>query len=173
MNVHLTGLNKVIATLDPKLYQKATNRTINDIGSKVTTQMTKEVRLTYNIKAKELKGFMKVRRSRYENMKYELEVRSSPLNAIRFGAKKLKKRGKVSVRIKKANGRKTLRNTFLSKSGGAVLHRIDGTQEIEAVSTLSIPQMFNKKILKNADNMARREFGKKLKDNFNYYIGKV
>lgn len=173
MKVEFNGLDKVLATLNPKVYRKALNRTVNDIGAKMKTQTTKEVRRTYNIKAKDIKQFMQVKRSRYADMKYQMQIRSSPLNAMRFGAKVLKKRGNVSVRIRKDNGRKVLKRAFLSKSGKAVLQREKGTQKIRAVATISIPQMFNDKILKSADEMARKEFGKKLQDNFNFYIGKV
>ena len=173
MKVEFDGLDKVLATLNPRVYRKALNRTVNDIGAKMKTYTTKEVRKTYNIKAKDIKQFMQVKRSRYEDMKYQMQIRSSPLNAIRFGAKALKKRGNVSVRIKKDNGRKVLKRAFLSKSGKAVLQREKGSQKIRAVATISIPQMFNDKILKGADDMAQKEFGKKLQDNFNFYIGKV
>jgi len=173
MKVEFDGLDKVLATLNPRVYRKALNRTVNDIGAKMKTYTTKEVRRTYNIKAKDIKQFMQVKRSRYEDMKYQMQIRSSPLNAIRFGAKALKKRGNVSVRIRKDNGRKVLKRAFLSKSGKAVLQREKGSQKIRAVATISIPQMFNDKILKGADDMARNEFSKKLQDNFNFYIGKV
>ncbi len=173
MEIEITGLDEVLKVLHPRVYQKALNRTVNDIGAKMKTNTTKNVRKKYNVKAKDIKSFMNIKRSRYSDMKYKMEVRSSPLNAMRFGAKVLKQRGKVSVRIKKDNGRKVLNRAFLSKSGKAVLQREKGTQKIKAVTTISIPQMFNKKILKEADDMARKEFGKKLQDNFNFYIGKV
>jgi len=173
MNIEITGLDEALVALNPKVYQKALNRTVNDIGGKVRTQTVKDVRRTYNIKAKDIKQFMQIKRSRYADMKYQMQIRSSPLNAIRFGARVLKQRGKVSVRIKKANGRKVLSRAFLSKSGKAVLQREKGSQKIRAVSTLSIPQMFNEKILKSAEEMAQKEFSKKLQDNFNFYIGKV
>jgi len=173
MEIELTGLNEILATLNPKQFKKALNRTINDIGGKAKTQMIKEVRKTYNIKARDIKKFTKVRRSRYSNMKYQMEVRGTPLNAIRFGARVLKQRGMISVKIKKANGRKVLNRAFLSKSGKAVLQREKGSQKIRAVSTISIPQMFNKKTIKNADSMAQREFSKKFQDNFDFYIGKI
>lgn len=173
MDIRFNGLDETLAILNPKIYHKALNRTVNDIGAKMKTQTTKEVRKTYNVKAKDIKQFMQVKRSRYDNMKYQMHVRSRGLNAIRFGAKALKKRGNVSVRIKKANGRKVLQRAFLSKSGKAVLQREKGSQKIKAVTTISIPQMFNKKILENANEMANKEFGKKLQDNFDFYISKA
>jgi hypothetical protein len=172
MEIKLNGIDDVLAKLNPKAYKQALNRTVNDIGAKMKTYTTKEVRRTYNIKAKDIKRYMKVRRSRYSDMTYQMDIRSSPFNAMRFGAKLLKKNGHVSVRIKKANGRKVLKRAFKAKSG-AILQREKGTQNIKAVTTVSIPQMFNKKILKEADDIAQKEMSSKLKDNFSFYIGKA
>lgn len=169
--VVLEGLDKVLAHLDPKLYRKAMNRTVNDVGSKTRTRLTKGVRQTYNIKAADLKKHMKVKRSRYSDMRYTIDVRSKRFNAMRFGAKVLKKRGNVSVKIRKDRGRKVLQRAFKVQSG-AILQRVKGTQKIKAVTTVSIPQMFNKKLLKDANNEARKEFKSKLQDNFDYYVGR-
>jgi hypothetical protein len=91
---------------------------------------------------------------------------------MNFAAKKLKANGKVSVRIRKSRGRAVLRNAFLAKNG-AVLHRVGNTQEVKGVATLSITQMFNSKIVEKASENAKKDFKKKLQDNFDFYIGKV
>jgi len=173
MEIELKGLDKVLAVLHPDVYKKTLNRTVNDIGTKAKNQMIKSVRTQYNIKSKDLKQFIKFKRSRYSNMQYAIDVRSSRFNAMRFTPKKLKKKGKMSVLIKKANGRKTFKaGTFVAKNG-ALLQRKGNTQEIVGVKTVSIPQMFNKKVLKEADEMVVNEFDKKFKSNFNFYIGRV
>ena len=172
IEIKLDGIDEVLQQLNPRIYQKAVNRTVNDIGSKMKTKFTKDVRKQYNIQAKDVKGYMKIKRSRYDNMKYEIEVKSERRNVMRFGARVLKKKGSVSVRIRKDKGRSTLRNSFVAKNGKAILHRVRNTQKIEAVTTISIPQMFNKKILKEAEQMAQKETGTKLKDNFAFYLGK-
>lgn len=174
MRVELTGLDNVLAVMHPKVYQKSLNRTVNDIGSRVKTHGTKRVKETYNISAKEVKDekFMKVRKSNFSNMSYYLDIRSKRLNAKRFGAKKLAKKGHVSVLIKKANGRKQLKRAFFAKSG-ALLARDKNSQKIRAVKSVSVAQMFNKKILKEMDELATKEFSPKFQSNFNHYIGKV
>ena len=173
MEIKLEGIDKVLAVLHPRIYTKALNKTVNDIGSKIKTQSVRDVRKTYNISAKELKSYMKIRRSRYSRMSYSMEVESNRRNAIHFSSRIMKKKGYASVRIKKTKGRSTLRNTFKSKDGKALLHRVGKTQKIEAVQTISVPQMFNEKILKEANDMASNEFGKKLQDNFKFYIGDI
>jgi hypothetical protein len=143
------------------------------MGSKIASQMIKEVRKIYNINKRDLKKFIKIKKSRYNHTKYYLDVRSSRLNAKRFSPKKLKKKGKMSVRIRKDNGRRTLKvATFVAKNG-ALLQRKGKTQDIVGVQTISIPQMFNKKILKEAEQMVQKETGTKLKDNFAFYLGKA
>lgn len=173
MNVELTGLDKTLAILHPDIYRKSLNRTVNDIGTKAKNQMVKGVRQKYNIRAGKLKDYIKWKRSRYSNMEYTLTINSKRRNVMGFGAKKLKKKGYVSVQIKKGQGRSTLRNSFTSKDGKAVLHRVGRTQQIKAVQTLSIPQMFNDKILKEADDMVMKDFGKSFQGNFNFYIGNI
>ena len=172
MKVELKGMDGFLAVMNPKVYTNALNRTVNDIGSKANTQMVKEARKIYNIKAKDLKQFIKVKRSSNGNMTYSMDIRSRGFNAKRFGAKSLKKNGSVSVRIRKDRGRKTIKRAFIAKSG-AVLQREEGSQKIRAVTTVSIPQMFNEKILKDADKMVSKEFGSRLQTNFDFYIGKV
>lgn len=171
LDIKLNRVEEVLKQLNPKAFEQALNRTVNDMGMKMKTQMTKSVIKIYNIKARDVKRYMKVKRSRYADMRYGIEVKSGRRNVMRFGAKVLKKRGSVSVRIKKANGRKVLKRAFKAKSG-AILQREKGSQKIKAVQTLSIPQMFNKKILKEAEQMVQKESGNKLKDNLAFYLRK-
>ncbi len=173
MEVKLTGLDKALAVLHPEVYKKTLNRTVNNIGDKARTQMVKGVRSQYNIKAAELKKFMKFRKSRFSTMEYVIDVRSSRFNAMRFAPKRLKQKGKMSVLIKKGQGRKTFKAATFTAKNGALLQRKGNTQEIIGVKTLSVPQMFNKKTLKETDEMVSKEFGKKFQDNFNFYIGNI
>lgn len=172
MEVKLDGLDKVLAVLHPDVYKKSLSRTINDIGDKARTQMVKSVGQQYNMKASELKKFIQFRKSRYSNLEYVIDVRSKRFNAMRFAPKVLKKRGHISIKIRKDIGRKTLKRSFVAENGG-ILMREKSSQKIRAVTTVSIPQMFNKKILKETDDMVVNEFSSKFQSNFNFYIGNV
>lgn len=146
---------------------------MNELGSKASTLLVKEVRQSYNIKARDLKNFIKVKRSNYGTLQYFMDIKSKSLNVTRFGAKKLKQKGHVSVKIKNTKARSTLVPAFFSnKKGNAVLTRIGKTQEIKGISTLSIPQMFNQKILEKAEGMVGNEYDRLFKKNFDFYIGK-
>ncbi|MFY4767473.1 hypothetical protein ACOTV5_02445 [Aliarcobacter butzleri] len=173
MEVKLDGLDKVLAVLHPDIYKKSLSRTINDIGDKARTQMVKSVGQQYNMKASELKKFIQFRKSRYSNLEYVIDVRSKRFNAMRFAPKKLKQKGKMSVLIKKDGGRKVFKSAVFTAKNGALLKRKGNTQEIVPVQTVSIPQMFNKKILKETDDMVVNEFASKFQSNFNFYIGNV
>ena len=162
MELKLDGLDTVLAVLNPRIYTKSLNRTVNDIGGKVRTQIVKSAGKKYNISAAELKDerVMKVSKSNYSTMNYSLVMRSKRLNAKRFGAKKLKRKGNVSIKIIKTTKSKKLKRAFFAKNG-AVLMREKNSQKIRAVTTVSIPQMFNKKTLKDANDLVSKEFGDK------------
>jgi len=186
IEIKLDGIDEVLQQLNPRTYQKALNKTVNDMGLKMRTKLVKDVRKKYNISAAKLKQHMNIKRSRYDNMRYEMHISSKRRNVMNFAAKKLKKanglttksgkadkrKDRISLKIKNAGGRQTLKHSFLAKNG-AVLHRVGKTQEIKAVTTISIPQMFNDKMLKEAKEMAQKETGTKLKDNFAFYLGKA
>lgn len=173
LKLELKGIDKVLSVLEPSKTRKAVARTLNELGSKASTLLVKEVRQRYSIKAKDLKNFIKVKRSNYGTLQYFMDIKSKSLNVTRFGAKKLKQKGHVSVKIKNTKARSTLVPAFFSnKKGNAVLTRIGKTQEIKGISTLSIPQMFNQKILEKAEGMVGNEYDRLFKKNFDFYIGK-
>jgi hypothetical protein len=168
----LTGLDKVILHLDSKLYTKVLSRTINDLGKKTVTSTTRDVRAQYNIKAKDIRKYIRVRKSSYGRLEYRIDISSKRRNVTHFGSKILKQKGKVSVLIKKEVGRKVLKRAFKAKNSPAILQRRKGSQEVSAITTLSVPQMFNSKTLDNAKKLNERESGKMFKKNFDYYIGR-
>lgn len=173
LDINVKGIDKIILMTNPKLYSQTLNRSINEMGRKITTGMTREVRKKYNIKAADLKKYMKVKRSNYSNLEYSINISSKTRNVMHFGARALKAKGKISIRIKKDKGRTTLVPAFRAKNSGAVLTRIKGTQEIKSVHTLSIPQMFNNKVLEKAEEQNSREFSSVFKKNFEYYSSKI
>jgi hypothetical protein len=65
-------------------------------------------------------------------------------NVIAFGAKKVSTG--VSVKIKKAGGRKIITGAFIGNKGRTVFKRVgDKRLPIKAVATINVPQMFNQK----------------------------
>ena len=70
LDMKLEGKEKLIAALNEKLYSKIINRTINEIGRKINTQMSKDVMKIFNIKAGDLKKYIKIKRSNYSKLQY-------------------------------------------------------------------------------------------------------
>lgn len=60
LDIQTKGIDDLIRKLNPST-TKAINRTINDLGSKASTLLVKEVRQSYNIKARDLKNFIKAK----------------------------------------------------------------------------------------------------------------
>lgn len=172
IDIKLEGIDKVVATLNPNIYKKSLNKTLNEIGRKVKTQSTKAVRAKYNIKAKTIKDNMQVKRSRYNDLSFALHIESGRRNIIHFGARQVKKG--VGVRVKKTSGRKVMKGAFIGNKGRTVFKRVkDSRLPIKAIKTLSIPQMFNKETLKEVDKEASSSFNKRFKHNFEFYISKA
>jgi hypothetical protein len=170
--ITLTGIDKALISLNPTLYKKALNRTLNELGRKTITSMSKEVREKYNIKAKDLRKYITVSKSSFGRLEYKIDISSKRRNVTNFGARILNTKGKVSVLIRKDRGRSVLTRAFKAKNSPAILHRKKGTQIISSVTTLSVPQMFNSNTLEKAYNLNERESSKTFKRNFEYYIGR-
>lgn len=163
---------QLLKALDPKIVKKATNRTINEVGRKFVTKVTKETREDYNITASNLKKAMKVVKSSLETLDFNIKVESELKSVgVNFGARKLKKKGYTSFKIKKKAGKKPLQNSFFAKNGKVVLFRVKGTREVHVLKTLSIPQMFKDKTINNAQEQVKSEFPSKLKHNLEFYSG--
>lgn len=172
LSIELEGMDKVVAKLRPDIYKKTLNRTLNDVGSKVRTQSTKAVRQRYNIKAKTIKDNMKIKRSRYNDLGFAMQIESGRRNIIHFGARQTK-RG-VSVRVKKSSGTKVVKGGFIGNNGRTVFKRVkDKRLPIKALKTLSIPQMFNKEVLSDVDKEVSSTYAKRFQHHFEFYIGKA
>ena len=171
-NIKLTGLDKVLLAMNPDLYKKVLNRTINELGRKTTTHMIKDVRRQYNIKAKDIRKYITVKKSTTGRLEYKIDISSKRRNVTHFGSRILKKKGHVSVLIKKTNGRKVLKRAFKAKNSNAILQRKEGTQIVTAVTTLSVPQMFNKETIGKAQKLNELESAAIFKRNMDYYVSK-
>lgn len=118
--------------LDPKLVKKAEPRAINKTAQMARTEESKEIRKIYNIPAKRLNQELEkvsghnratTRNPRAIIRAKKLTKRNPGLQ--HFGAKQTKKGG-VSYRIRKDQGRKKLPNAFIatmSKGGSGVFIR--------------------------------------------------
>ena len=174
IDVKLTGLEKFKNIANQKVFQKAANRTVRRMGTRFRTTAVKEVRKTYNIKAKTLKD--KIRARTYYTEKdghhWRFYVSGKPMSLIHFAPRQTKKG--VSVKIKKQSGRKLIRGAFIArdKYGNLRVFNRVGKERLPLDSkyTLSIPQMFTDEILDKAKKEVEDNYQQEFERNINYYL---
>jgi len=171
LKVEIKGLDKFESFLYSDVWYKAQKRTTTEMGRKFRTKVVKDIRKTYNIKAKDLKKSMRTKvEKKGDAFVWKLNVKSRLLSLTHFGARQTKKG--VSVLIRKDEGRKILARTFIAK--GQVFQR-EGKERLPIVAkkTLSVPQMFNKETMKEAFEEVSKEYPRRFEHNLNYYLGKI
>lgn len=195
VEVKLEGIDEAIAVLRPDLHQKAVRKTINDLMTRSSNAAKRKVREHYNIKAKQLNRYIKVRKASGNNLEAKLSARSREASLFHFlyGEKILKvgrraKKNPVRVKVLKQNGVTRLRHAFIMKGANGnigIFERLVGVKATKGkakekgedaiirLDTTGLVKMFDKvgvpEMQKYVDDNTDRIF----KQNFDYYIGKV
>ena len=171
-NIKLNGMDGIKKMLDDEIYAKALGRSLNRTKTKFKSATTKKVRETYNIKAKELKKYIKFKKT--GDLEWRFVVKSSPLGLEKFKPRQTK--SGVSVMVKKGN-RIKLAHAFLAKDRNGNIRVFERETKkrmpISRLFSLSVPQMFNEKILEKGFKEAEETFEKEFKHNLDYYLGKL
>ena len=175
VEVKLTGVDTIVKALEPKIYDKAMRRTLREIGRGFRTLTVKDVRKTYNVKAKELKSRITAKTIvTSDGLAWKFEVKGRTINLIHFGARQLK-RGGVSFLVRRDHGRQKLRSAFIARgSNGALrvfMRKGKARLPIEAKNTLSVAQMFNDDIVDKNLQTVRDKWPSRLRHNIDYYLG--
>ncbi|ADV47041.1 phage tail protein [Nitratifractor salsuginis] len=174
ISIELEGIEKIKRSFDPKVFRKALRSTMSESGKKFKTSAVKDVREIYNVSAKALKS--RIRAKLVTPERYEFAVQGRTINLIHFGASRLK-RGGISVLVRKDRGRKKIRNAFITRdSHGSLrvfMRKGEARLPIEAKNSLSIPQMFNEKIVEKNIREIEEFFPKRLMHNIDYHLGKL
>jgi hypothetical protein len=130
IDIKLTDLDKVLGAFDSKLLDRAVVNTINKTSAKAKTKVSKEVRETWNIKAKDFNRHAKLIRARYQRGRPEalLLYTGRKFGLINFSPKEKANRS-VTVRVLKKKGRRPA----ISKNGmPGFIASTNGTRNIFA-----------------------------------------
>lgn len=192
VTANLTGLDKLLLALDPKLSKKVINRTLNDLMVQGSNKGKKKVRERYNIKAKQLNRYVKVRRASVNNLEAKFSVMSRSVSLFNFvnkgsissslGTKRRKGRRPVKVKVIKANGMSKLDHAFImiGKSGNiGIFERVvgqrssTGKDKIKRLNTLGPTSMFDKEGIPEMQKYVDDNSARLFKTNFNFYVGKM
>lgn len=156
---------KVKRAFSPEVVEKAMRTTVTRTARKARTEVSKQIRQVYTIKAGTVKETVSLSsRSTPDGRVSVLQYRGGPLPIDRF-SRSLRsvstprgRRPAVSVRVKKSGGRKLVRGGFplrgraAGKNGNPTMQRTtDDRLPIERVFSLSVPQMVNADVQRAAE----------------------
>ena len=131
---------------------------------------TRKVREVYAIKSSDLKKYVSIKRASYSKHEAIVDIRGRKIPIIHFGAKQTK-RG-VSVRIKKAEGRKVIPGAFIKK--GQVWRRVGKARmPIKPLFTVAPAKMFELHAIKIFQEIAQQEFAKNFSREVDFRLGKI
>lgn len=120
-DIKVTGVQEALKSLNPKVVQRVTTRTLNDLASAVKTQTSKQIRETYTITSKRIKdGIRLTQRATPQRLTaivtFGEKVPGLQHYSMRATQPKRTKKGYkppvISVAVKKGQ-RKILRKVFL------------------------------------------------------------
>lgn len=131
-------------------------RTVNKTMDVAKTDMSKSIRQEFNVSASYVRERLRVRKASFKAGRFSVEAeliggngKRRSANVIAFAAKQGKQG--VSVKIKKAGGRKVIKGAFIGNKGRTVFKRVgDARLPIEPVRTIDVPQMFTTKRVNSA-----------------------
>jgi hypothetical protein len=158
VDINLEGLGKVIQNIEnlkTNVIKKAIAATLNECGEKGRSIASETIREEYNIKAKDVKGFLTVKKASSQNLEVVITGKGKGVPLVKFNARQegvtlkgglsrytkrakrsgnFRRGGAVTVLVKTAGGRKTVHTDpkpFIAKIKGElqVLQRIGKSRE--------------------------------------------
>lgn len=169
-----SGIQRQLDKLSADMVAKVVPAALNKVVDKAKAEMTRQITSEFAIKASEVRMRLQIIRARRDFNSFIAILRTSDftsksgarsLNVIHFGAKQVTGKtskkvrvkirdkwvtlnvplgGGVSVKIKKAGGRKIIAGAFIGNDGRTVFIRETKDRlPIKAVQTIDVPQMFN------------------------------
>jgi hypothetical protein len=170
------SIYKELRTLPAQVRDGAMASALNKTIEQGRTAAIREITSEYNVKAKYVRERLIMRRARRSDGAYSVTAslaggdgRKRAANIITFGARQTSKG--VSVSVRKGGGRKLIANAFIGNKGRTVFMRVPGTtmasrakysgtkhaEQIKAVQTIDVPQMFTQRRINEAIETVLRE----------------
>lgn len=157
LRFELTDFKSIRNKFDPKTVDRALNLALNVASRKARVQISKDVRETYTVKARDLTKAVSIKKITSGRGRYARLVlyRGNVLGLDKFSPTKRvirtdagKRRG-VSIRIRKDRGRKIVRGAFSADVHGVKVFRrtSEARPPIKRLFGPSVPQMVSNKLV--------------------------
>lgn len=170
--------DKVQAAFDEDVIRKAMRTTITRTARKARTNVSKQIRREYTVKAATIKDTVSLRTEKQRaDTVAVLSYRGGTLPIDRFstsvrtvGTPRGQRRA-VSARIKKRSGRKIVRGGFpLRGDSGPTMERTTERRlPISRVFTLSVPQMINQDVRRAVERKIEADANIELNRNLEFF----
>ena len=140
ISVSLTGIDAARQALGPVVVNKAINSTLNKLAAKAKTEVSKAIRETYNIKARDLNAQLKINRARGAGS-YEAELRATGprFSLMYFDPQETVIRGGDAILTSRASGR--------NGSGGLISRKVTRGNRVRGV-TVKVTNAGGRKLVK-------------------------
>ena len=205
ISMKLEGVEKAMKMFDPNLVRKAANAALNRVAASGRTEASKIIRQGYNIKASRINQFLKLAiRARGYSMEAVISGRGLGIALAYFDARQQgykllgegagrmrttallrtgRKRGDVTVRVKRTSGRKVLHGEhgnkpFLAttKSGKIVIWERKGKARFPVVGFVGpgVGGLFgSRKIMQAVKQMILKRWEQEFKHQLDYQLGRI
>lgn len=158
------NVGEVIAELDSfgkKVRDTGITRALNRTIASVNTEANRRIRSELNIKAKDVRKAITVRRARRGALDASISIEAKAAPIVAYGAKQTRKG--VTVKVKRARGRKLLKSAFIAtmKSGhrGVFQRRTEKRLPIDEIFSTSVADAVqNESTFRGIETVARTRF---------------
>jgi len=160
-----------------KAFSRAVVRAVNRMIVTGRAAATRQVRKIYNVKAGDLKNATTIYRASSSRKEALLVIQGRRMAVILFDARHRRTAKGATVRIKKSEGRKLIRSTFIvSMSSGKrhVWKRVGKERlPIKPLFTVSPPKMFEVEGEKAFKEIIEKEFGKTFENELSFQLSRT
>ena len=126
INIKLEGVDRALKMLDPKIVQRAAQRTLERAAKSGKTIISSQIREKFNIKKADLDRKIKINPPWQGKLQAELIVKGEPISLIYFGPKQMA--GNIQTFISKNKGIAQKQTRRASKFGGVQVRIIRGKE---------------------------------------------
>jgi len=149
----------------------ATQRALNHTFKKAVTAGNRAVTRKWNIKLKELKSYIHLKKATRNRLEAEIKVKSRSISLAHFGARQIKKG--VSYKLRKDMGRKTLRHAFIAttKNGyvGVFTRKTKKRLPLNTFKSITPSSMYAKESIDAINEVMNRDFA----DRFRHELSRI
>jgi len=188
MRITVTGVKRLERQLDPKLLQLALKRGLERTTTTAVKEASQAVRAIYNIKARDVKDNLRVKKPTVRDLVVTIYMSSKPIPLFAFGGRRIKVRKKprnssrtrtyygASAKILRKGKRVKYKGAFIASKGAKTgIFKRKGAARLPIVEkrVISPTTMFRKYGVDRIEEVFNRVFEERVMADYRYRISKA